>query len=141
MAEPTLARLAGEAFSWICGTDLARQDLETLVAPALPEQPSDDPDDDDVSLDEDESLPWPDPVKVQAWWERCQATLARAGFAPVSWRAGRRSGRAACAARRLATPARARRRQLCLLQPGTRLFPVAAPAPRQRVGWRVRADA
>jgi uncharacterized protein (TIGR02270 family) len=134
MAEPALARLAGEAFCWICGTDLALQDLETLAAPPLPEHPSDDPDDDDVSLDEDESLPWPDCAKVQAWWQNNQAALAAAArgarlFAgePVAppvlqrvLREGTQRLRALAAER------------LCLLQPGTRLFPVAAPTARQK---------
>jgi len=132
MAEPTLARLAGEAFCWICGTDLARQDLETLVAPPLPEHPSDDLEDDDVSLDEDESLPWPDPVKVQSWWERCHATLAAPGSRLFC---GEPIG--AAVAQRVLRESSQRLRAhaaelLCLLQPGARLFPVAAPAPRQR---------
>jgi uncharacterized protein (TIGR02270 family) len=132
MAEPTLARLAGEAFCWICGTDLARQDLETLIAPPLPEHPSDDPADDDVSLDEDESLPWPDPVKVQSWWAGNQAALATRG--PRLF-VGEPIG--AAVAQRVLREGSQRLRahaaeQLCLLQPGTHLFPVAAPAPRQR---------
>jgi uncharacterized protein (TIGR02270 family) len=134
MAEPALARLAGEAFCWICGTDLAQQDLETLDAPPLADHPSDDPGDDDVSLDEDESLPWPDPAKVQAWWQSNHAALTATAsgsrlFAgePVAppvmhrvLREGTQRMRAQAAQR------------LCLLQPGTRLFPVAAPAPRQK---------
>jgi uncharacterized protein (TIGR02270 family) len=39
MADPVLTRIAGESFSWITGVDLARADLETLQAPALPEHP------------------------------------------------------------------------------------------------------
>jgi len=131
MAEPALARLAGEAFCWICGTDLAKQDLETLVAPPLPEHPSDDPTDDDVSLDEDESLPWPDPAKVQGWWERHHATLAAPGSRlfcgePIGASVAQRVLREG--SQRLRAHAA---EQLCLLQTGTRLFPVAAPASRQ----------
>lgn len=133
MAEPAMARLAGEAFSWICGTDLAKQDLETLAAPTLPEHPSDDPSDDDVSLDEDDGLPLPDPTKVLAWWRRHQAALAASGQG-VRLLAGEPVG--AGVVQRLLREGTQRLRAhaaecLCLLQPGTPLFPVAAPAPRQ----------
>jgi uncharacterized protein (TIGR02270 family) len=136
MATPALARLAGQSFSWISGADLARMDLETLEAPARPEHPSDDPADDDVALDEDESLPWPDRSKIEAWWQRqtalsdCRERLFDGE--PV----------ALPAARRVLHEGTQRRRGYaalcaCLLQPGLALFPVAAPAPRQR-RWLAR---
>jgi uncharacterized protein (TIGR02270 family) len=131
MTEPELARLAGEAFCWITGADLARMDLETLQAPPRPEHPSDDPDDEDVSLDEDDSLPWPDAARVQAWWER-QAVMRASGARlfrgePFSAEAARRTllegtQRMRAHAARLA----------CILQPGAKLFPTCAPVPRQR---------
>lgn len=132
MADPALARLAGESFCWITGADLARMDLETLQAPPRPEHPSDDPDDDDVSLDEDDSLPWPDAARVQAWWERQAALRAAPGarlfrgqpFTPESARRTLVEGtqRQRAHAARLA----------CILQPGMKLFPISAPVPRQR---------
>lgn len=132
MAEPELARLAGESFSWITGADLARQDLETLVAPALPEQPSDDPADEDVALDEDDSLPWPDVAKVQAWWE--QQTALRAPGRPRLFDGEAPSP--ACAARVLRERTQRKRAYAALLacacEPGRRLFQIAAPTPRQR---------
>lgn len=132
MAEPLWARLAGESFMWITGTDLARDDLETLQPPPLPEQPSADPADDDVSLDEDADLPWPDPAKVAAWWQRQAALQARGGerlfmgaapgaaLAQQVLREGTQRQRAHAA------------RLACLIEPGRVLFPVAAPVPRQR---------
>lgn len=63
MAEPKLAKVAGEAFSFITGADL---DIKNLtIEPALnhPLQ-----DDEDESLDEDEHLPYPDHTKVAALW-------------------------------------------------------------------------
>jgi uncharacterized protein (TIGR02270 family) len=129
MAEPALARLAGESFSWITGADLARQDLETLAAPALPEQPSDDPADDDVALDEDDSLPWPDVAKVQAWW-------ARAGRAPGSRLFAGEPLSAANAARVLRERTQRQRAHAallaCVFEPGRPRFQIAAPTPRQR---------
>ncbi len=134
MAEPALARLAGESFSWITGADLARLDLETLSHPALPETPSDDPADDEVGLDEDDSLPWPDAVKTQAWWAR-QAGMQ--GAAAAGQRLFDGEPVAIGAALRVLRDGTQRRRAqaallACTLQPGRMLFPVAAPAARQR---------
>lgn len=132
MAEPAWARLAGESFTWITGADLARDDLETLQAPALPERPSDDPADDDVSLDEDGDLPWPDTAKITAWWQRQGALQARAGERLFMGE----PPTAALAARVLREGTQRQRahaaRLACLLAPGRPMFPYAAPAPRQR---------
>lgn len=68
MAEPALARLAGEAFSMITGVDLEKHDLIPAVTPNLAAIPNDDPLDNFVGLDEDENLPWPDPEKIAALW-------------------------------------------------------------------------
>jgi len=134
MGEPALARLAGESFSWITGADLARADLETLQAPALPEHPSDDPDEDDVSLDEDESLPWPDVAKVRAWWAG-QGTMQAAAQAGQRLFCGEPPS--AASAGRLLREGTQRVRAiaalwLCVLQPGGTLFQIAAPTSRQR---------
>jgi uncharacterized protein (TIGR02270 family) len=133
MADPVLTRLAGESFSWITGVDLARSDLETLQAPALPEHPSDDPDDDDVSLDEDESLPWPDIAKVRAWWDQ-QSGLQEAASNGQRLFCGEA---AAASATRVLREGTQRVRALaalwqCVLQPGNKLFQIAAPTARQR---------
>lgn len=143
MSEPALARLAGESFSWITGADLARADLETLQAPARPEHPSDDPDDDDVSLDEDESLPWPDVAKVRAWWAGQGALQAAAqagqrlfcGEPPSAASAGRVLREGTQRVRAIAAL------WLSVLQPGGTLFQIAAPATRQRrwLGLNTRA--
>jgi len=132
MADPALTRLAGESFSWITGADLARADLETLEARVRAEHPSDDPDDEDVSLDEDESLPWPDVAKVRAWWGRQASLQAAAGQRLFC---GEAAG--AAAATRVLREGTQRLRALaalwlCVLQPGGKLFQVAAPTTRQR---------
>lgn len=142
MGDPALMRLAGEALTWITGVDLARADLETLQAPPRAEHPSDDPDDDDVSLDEDESLPWPDLAKVRAWWSQ-QASLHAAAAAGQRLFCGEPAG--VPAATRVLRDGTQRLRTiaalwLCVLEPGRKLFQVAAPAPRQRrwLGLRSR---
>ena len=57
MAQPALARIAGEAFASISGIEVPRD----LAAPGdLADGPNDDPADDDVALAADEHLVWPD---------------------------------------------------------------------------------
>ncbi len=68
MEEPVLARLAGEAFTNITGIDLEHNQLVLENPLTSPPQPNDDSEDDDVSLDEDENLPWPDPAKIKSIW-------------------------------------------------------------------------
>lgn len=68
MEQPASTRLAGEAFSYITGIDLEQNQLALDDEPVLADQPSDDPEDDDVSLDEDENLPWPDIDKIKTIW-------------------------------------------------------------------------
>ncbi len=68
MADIKTARLAGEAFSLITGLDLAWLDLEVKPPESFESGPNDDPDDQAVEMDEDDGLPWPDPVRIQAWW-------------------------------------------------------------------------
>lgn len=63
------ARVAGEAFSLITGLDLAYQDMDTDWPEGVESGPNEDPMDDRVELDADLNLPWPDPAKVQAWWQ------------------------------------------------------------------------
>lgn len=132
MAEPPLARLAGEAFQWITGADLALLDLESLDAPAGHAPP--DAADDDGALGDDDSLPWPDSARVQAWWAREQAGLEAAA-------AGARlllgQPMTARTARQVLAEGTQRQRAhaawlASLLQPGRPVFQVAAPVPRQR---------
>ncbi len=49
-------------------TGSAWLDLERLPPPRLELGPDDDPNAPNVDMDEDDGLPWPDPVKVHAWW-------------------------------------------------------------------------
>jgi uncharacterized protein (TIGR02270 family) len=134
MGDPMFARLAGESLSWITGVDLARADLEAVQAPPSAEHPRDDTDGDHVSLDEDESLPWPDAAKIRAWWSG-QPALQAAAQAGQRLFCGEPPG--APAAARVLREGTQRLRTLaalwlCVLQPGGRLFQVAARADRQR---------
>lgn len=131
MSDPLLARVAGESFSTITGLELARAEFERAPPDSFQVGPTDSPDDDDVALDEDDGLPWPDAEKVEGWWRAhggrfvagqrfFVGDLAGAAHCLQVLRVGGQRQRAAAA------------RHLSLLKPGTRLFPTAAPAWRQR---------
>ena len=130
MDDLELTRLAGESFSLISGLDLAALDLERKPPEGLEPGPNDDPNDADVAMDEDDSLPWPDPVKIAAWWQANGARFAAGtrhflGEPPTPahcmsvLKIGYQRQRIAAAEYR------------CLLRPGTPLFGTAAPAWRQ----------
>jgi len=130
MRDDALARIAGESFSTITGADLAALDLERHPPEGFVSGPTDDPEDDDVALDEDESLPWPDVPRVQAWWEHNAAALP----------AGRRCfvgapdtpGHCAGVLREGVQRQRILAARLRALQaPQATMFPVCAPAWRQ----------
>jgi uncharacterized protein (TIGR02270 family) len=135
MQDLVVCRLAGEAFSRITGADLAKLDLERKPPEGASDGqfggPNEDPDDDNVALDEDESLPWPDPERVQGWWQANQARFP----------AGQRffMGELPSPAHALKVLREAGQRQriaaaqwLSLLTPGSKLFQTAAPAWRQQ---------
>jgi len=131
MAEEARARLAGEAFSMITGADLSALGLERSRPDEPPESADADPADDDVALDEDDGLPWPDRERVQRWWETHAATLPAQGRCF----AGAPPGVAHCeqVLRRSTQRQRmAAASWLCVLQPGRQLFNCAAPAWRQQ---------
>jgi uncharacterized protein (TIGR02270 family) len=129
MADAELARLAGESFSTLTGAD-----LEALMLERPPPDPAEPVAEDDAGAlgrDEDDGLPWPERDRVQHWWQANAASLPAGtrcfmGTAPSAEHCVRvlHDG----GQRQRATAARG----LCLARPGTPLFPVAAPAGRQR---------
>ena len=131
MENPRLARIAGESFSIITGADVARQSLDRTLAEPPEGRPDESPDDDDLAIDEDHGLPWPEPEKVVIWWQanghRFIAGTRYFVGEPLSLahclhvlKEGYQRQRIAAAEWR------------CLLQPGTPLFNTAAPAWRQQ---------
>jgi uncharacterized protein (TIGR02270 family) len=73
MSELLAARLAGEAFTIITGVDLGHRDFARDPPTDFQSGPNDDPADENVALDEDDRLPWPDPAKVAEWWTKNKA--------------------------------------------------------------------
>lgn len=68
MDVPQLARPAGEAFSMITGVDIAYEDLEGEWPEGFEAGPTEDPADEDVDMDPDEDLAWPQPERIAQWW-------------------------------------------------------------------------
>lgn len=130
MLDPKLTRLAGEAFSTITGLDLAFLDLDRKPPEGDASGPNDDPADDTVALDEDDSLPWPDVDRIDAWWQangtRFQAGTRYFAGEPPSVAQAFEVLRKGFQRQRIAAA-----EYLSLLRPGTPLFNVAAPASRQ----------
>lgn len=68
MANPNMARVAGESFSSLTGIDLAYDDLDTDKPEGFEAGPTEDPEDDNVEMDADEDLPWPNSQLIENWW-------------------------------------------------------------------------
>jgi uncharacterized protein (TIGR02270 family) len=70
MTVPEVSRVAGEAFSMITGVDLAYDDLDGEWPEGFEAGPTENPEDEDVAMDSDEDLPWPEQSLIQDWWEK-----------------------------------------------------------------------
>jgi uncharacterized protein (TIGR02270 family) len=136
MANPKLARIAGEAYAQITGVVLDEYKLERPPPTDFQAGPNDDPDDEDVAPDPDEELKWPDENAVRAHWKKIGAKfeagkryfLGKPIAAPVLDEALQ------SATQRLRAAAAI---ELTLLTPGRPLYNVTAPAFRQR-SWSNR---
>ena len=131
MADNSLARVAGEAFSLITGVDLAYEDMDTDWPEGFSAGPTEDPDDESVALDPDEDLPWPDVHEVSRWW----AANEHAFPGGQRYLCGRPVSDAQC--RQVLRDGYQRQRmaaayELALMNPEEPLFDCAAPAFRQR---------
>ena len=138
MELPELARLAGESFGLISGVDLSYLDLDRPPPEGVDFGPNDDPDDENVAMDPDDSLPWPDVEKVHAWWranqEHFQPGQRYFMGEPLSVDHCRHVLREGYQRQRIVAAL-----YLSGLQPGSRLFPTSAPAWRQQ-RWLARSD-
>jgi uncharacterized protein (TIGR02270 family) len=131
MRVPALARVVGEAFSMITGVDIAYQDLEGEWPEGFEAGPTENPEDENVDMDPDENLPWPDPKLIEAWLYKNKQNFKSGGRylcgEPISeeqcqhvLRYGYQRQRAAAAI------------ELAMMRPGTPLFNVNAPGFRQQ---------
>lgn len=131
MTSPALARVAGEALSLITGLDLDALDLDGPALNISPSGPNDEPDDADVELDEDESLPWPHAERVAQWWHENGARFPAGALHFV--------GQVPSIASVTSVLANGVQRHrvlaadlLVLMQPGSRRFNTAAPSHQQQ---------
>jgi uncharacterized protein (TIGR02270 family) len=126
MKSPPLARIAGEAFSMITGAHIAYDKLEGHKPDGFQAGPTEDPDDENVAMDPDESLAWPDPQLVQKCWSARRGEFAKdtryllgrpiaEESLQVALRRGYQRQRHSAAM------------ELALLRPGKPLFNVSAP--------------
>jgi uncharacterized protein (TIGR02270 family) len=131
MSNPALARLAGEAFTLITGVDLDAQQMWGQRPENVESGPSDDPEDENVDMDPDEGLSWPDVKKVEGWWAKNDGRFQKG----QRYFLGQPVSRGHCVdvlkhgyqrQRMLAA------HYLSLLEPGTPLFNTSAPAWRQQ---------
>jgi uncharacterized protein (TIGR02270 family) len=140
MSIPPLARVAGEAFTMITGVDLAYHDLDIRHSPeGFEAGPNEDPNDDNVEMDPDERLPWPNPALIEQWWAKRRGEF-RPGVryllgqpitmesAEQALRRGKQRQRAAAAL------------ELAILRPGSVLFEVRAPGFRQQQMLRYKGS-
>ena len=131
MAEDKFTCLAGESFSMITGLDLAYLDLERKPPENIEAGPTENPEDENVEMDPDDSLPWPDTAKIQAWWQANQAHYPQGVRyfmgEPVSVLHCQKVLREGYQRQRIAAA-----EYLCLLNPGTLLFNTRAPVWRQQ---------
>lgn len=131
MAQPALARVAAEAFVNVTGADFNLDQLETLPPDDFEDGPTEDPDDENVELPEDVALPWPHTERVRQWWNSHQGQFQSG----TRYFLGKTVTREHCIhvlkegfqRQRIAAAL-----YLCLLEPGTQLFPTSAPAWRQQ---------
>ena len=73
---PECHRVAGEAYAMITGVDLAYDDLDRDEPEGFEAGPTEDENDENVALDPDEDLPWPNPDLVKARWSTQQANFS-----------------------------------------------------------------
>ncbi len=131
MKVPELARVAGESFSLITGVHIAYDKLEGEKPEGFESGPTEDPKDENVAMDADLDLAWPDPEPIQKWWNSRQENFAKGTryllgqpITPESPRQVLKNGyqrqRAAAAL------------ELAILKPGRPLFEVRASGFRQQ---------
>jgi uncharacterized protein (TIGR02270 family) len=126
-----LARVAGEAFSMITGVHISYDNLEAEKPEGFEAGPTENPEDENVAVDLDLDLYWPDARLVEKWWGD-----RRGGFAagtryllgkPITieslqdtLRTGKQRQREVAAL------------ELAMRQPGSVLYEVRAPGSRQQ---------
>jgi uncharacterized protein (TIGR02270 family) len=131
MKIPQLSRVAGESFTMITGVDIAYENFEGERPEGFESGPTEDSEDENVEMDPDEDLPWPNTDLIEKWWWShrgefqngirylCGKPMTMDSLQNVL-RTGYQRQRAAAAI------------ELAIRQPGQPLFEVRAPGFRQQ---------
>jgi uncharacterized protein (TIGR02270 family) len=77
MEKETTSRKAGEAFTMITGVDIEYEDLDGEAIDGFEGGPSEEPEDEEVDMDPDEDLPWPNLELIKKWWQEHQREYRR----------------------------------------------------------------
>jgi uncharacterized protein (TIGR02270 family) len=131
MKVPLQARVAAEAFTMITGVDITQAPFAGEKPEGFEAGPTDNPEDENVQMDPDENLPWPNPGAVGQWWKDHQGEFSRGSRYLLGkainveslqeiLRTGRQRQRAAAAI------------ELAIKQRSQSLFEVRAPGLRQK---------
>jgi uncharacterized protein (TIGR02270 family) len=125
------ARVAGESLALLTALDINKSGAWLPRPENFESGPNDDPDDPNVEMDPDDGLPWPDPQKVEAWWQANEHRFHKG----TRYFMGQPVTKEHCI-QVLKTGYQRQRilaaQYLCLLEPGTPLFNTSAPAWRQQ---------
>ncbi len=131
MKVPRLARVAGESFSLITGVHIAYDKLEGQKPEGFEAGPIEDPEDENVAMDPDDNLAWPDPSLVKKWWEQRRGSFSKDTRyllgQPITVDSLRQALKTGYQRQRAAAAI-----ELAILKPGRPLFEVRAPAWRQQ---------
>jgi uncharacterized protein (TIGR02270 family) len=133
MADQQFSRTAGESFSMITGVNLFQPPFFGNRPDELESDPNEeeDPEDDEINLDLDDNLPWPNQPAIKAWWDQHGARFTTG----IRHFLGQPPSREHCI--KVLKTGYQRQRiaaayHLCLLNPGAPLFEWRAPAWRQQ---------
>src|SRR5262249_51964936 len=111
--------------------NVAHDKLEGPKPDGFEAGPNEDPEDDNVALDPDDDLPWPDPALVKKWWESRRGSFSKDTRyllgQPITAESLRQSLKTAYQRQRAAAAL-----ELALLKPGRPLFEVRAAGYRQQ---------
>nr|WP_321400696.1 TIGR02270 family protein [uncultured Desulfobacter sp.] len=139
MEDPYLARPAGEAVSMITGVDLAYEDLDKDSPAGFKAGPTEDAKDENVDLDPDEDLPWPNPELLAKWWHenknRFRANVRYLAGRPVESKHLTHVLKTGYQRQRIAAAV-----EFAMMRPGTSLFDVSAPGKLQTSLLRIEYE-
>jgi len=131
MEVPELAQVAGESFASITGVDIEYEDLDGEQPEDFDAGPNDNPSDENINMDQDEDLPYPDSNLIQQWWDSHKQQfingkryllgqeISQQSLVSVLLQGNQRQ-RAAAAI------------EFVIMKPGTSLFETRVPAKRQQ---------